>query len=160
MGHVVASVRRAHEAVHLQHEGPCIRSPPKHRDSAEDERAAVAIEKRVVGVTKEACNGEGQLEEDEDEQPTEAAPAASQEPPEIDAAVPPQFICPITQVIMTDPVTTADGHVYERAAIEEWLEEHVTSPITNEDLLHLQEFLEMTNHIYLYQDDLITPRFA
>ena len=28
----------------------------------------------------------------------------------------------------------ADGHSYERAAIEEWLAAHNTSPLTNEEL--------------------------
>lgn len=40
------------------------------------------------------------------------------------------FLCPITQDVMTDPVMTADGHTYEREAIEHWLESHNTSPLT------------------------------
>ena len=32
----------------------------------------------------------------------------------------PAATCPITQDIMTDPVMTADGHTYEREAIEHW----------------------------------------
>ena len=35
---------------------------------------------------------------------------------------------------MRDPVVTADGHTYERAAIERWLRDHGTSPQTNEVL--------------------------
>lgn len=38
--------------------------------------------------------------------------------------------CPITQMPFVDPVVAADGHTYERAAIERWLEEHDTSPMT------------------------------
>eukprot|EP00929_Paragymnodinium_shiwhaense_P021361 TRINITY_DN13949_c0_g1_i2.p1 TRINITY_DN13949_c0_g1~~TRINITY_DN13949_c0_g1_i2.p1 ORF type:complete len:884 (+),score=217.54 TRINITY_DN13949_c0_g1_i2:79-2730(+) len=34
--------------------------------------------------------------------------------------IPWSFCCCITQEIMSDPVTTCDGHVYERAAIQEW----------------------------------------
>lgn len=34
--------------------------------------------------------------------------------------IPPHFICRITQNIMDDPVTAADGLNYERAAIEHW----------------------------------------
>ena len=40
------------------------------------------------------------------------------------------YICPIIQELMRDPVITADGHSYERAAIEEWLRDHNTSPVT------------------------------
>ena len=35
---------------------------------------------------------------------------------------PKNFICPITQAVMVDPVVTADGHTYEREAIEQWFE--------------------------------------
>lgn len=41
------------------------------------------------------------------------------------------FLCPITQDVMEDPVVTADGNSYERAAIEHWLRTHNTSPLTN-----------------------------
>ncbi|KAK9829560.1 hypothetical protein WJX72_006490 [[Myrmecia] bisecta] len=40
--------------------------------------------------------------------------------------------CPITQVVMSDPVIAADGHTYERSAIEEWYSRHDTSPMTND----------------------------
>ena len=43
---------------------------------------------------------------------------------------PTEFLCPITQELMSDPVSTCDGHTYERAAIERWLSRHVTSPLT------------------------------
>jgi hypothetical protein len=46
------------------------------------------------------------------------------------------FLCPITMAIMSDPVVAADGHSYERKAIEEWLESHDTSPCTNDLLLN------------------------
>jgi hypothetical protein len=36
--------------------------------------------------------------------------------------------------VMTDPVVCADGHTYERAAIERWFSTHATSPKTNERL--------------------------
>ena len=31
---------------------------------------------------------------------------------------------------MLEPVSTVDGHTYDRKAIEEWLERHDTSPVT------------------------------
>lgn len=42
--------------------------------------------------------------------------------------------CPLTHQLMANPVRTRDGHMYEREAIEKWLSEHTTSPLTN---LHL-----------------------
>ena len=50
------------------------------------------------------------------------------------AAVPDEYICPITSEIMTDPVTTLDGFTYERAAITEWLRTKDTSPKTGATL--------------------------
>ena len=60
--------------------------------------------------------------------------AAPARPGQAPRQVPSQFICPITHEIMTDPVTTADGHAYERAAIEQWLRDNETSPLTGQTL--------------------------
>ena len=45
-------------------------------------------------------------------------------------APPPSFICPLTLELMTDPVTAADGHSYESAAIKQWLQSSALSPLT------------------------------
>ena len=50
------------------------------------------------------------------------------------AAVPDEYICPITAEIMTDPVSTEDGFTYERAALTEWLRTKDTSPKTGATL--------------------------
>ncbi|HSX19805.1 MAG TPA: U-box domain-containing protein [Gammaproteobacteria bacterium] len=42
--------------------------------------------------------------------------------------------CPITQEIMHDPVVASDGHTYERAAIEKWLQSSKRSPVAGFDL--------------------------
>ena len=45
--------------------------------------------------------------------------------------VPEDFFCPITSMIMTDPVTTVDGQTCERVAIATWLRPgRMTSPNT------------------------------
>ena len=38
---------------------------------------------------------------------------------------------------MVDPVMAADGTTYERRAIQQWLEQHDTSPLTGAKLDHL-----------------------
>jgi hypothetical protein len=48
----------------------------------------------------------------------------------------PAFFCPISCEIMRDPASSADGHTYERALIEDWLRNHDTSPKTGAVLLH------------------------
>ena len=49
----------------------------------------------------------------------------------MDGDPPMEFLCPITHEPMVDPVIAADGHSYERAAIERWLRIKQKSPRTN-----------------------------
>ena len=53
------------------------------------------------------------------------------------------FLCPITQDLMVDPVSLLDGFSYEREAITAWLEEHDTSPSSG---LRLDQKLIIPNH--------------
>ncbi|KAL0041132.1 hypothetical protein WJX77_005804 [Trebouxia sp. C0004] len=48
------------------------------------------------------------------------------------------FCCPLTKVNMQDPVIAADGHTYERQAMEDWLTCHNTSPVTGQNLHSLR----------------------
>jgi hypothetical protein len=45
--------------------------------------------------------------------------------------VPSEFICPISQEIMTDPVLLTSGNCYDRSSIEQWLRTKNTDPLTN-----------------------------
>ena len=47
------------------------------------------------------------------------------------------FLCPLTLEPMQDPVVTCDGQTYERGAIEQWLRQSSTSPLTGQQLPHL-----------------------
>ena len=58
-------------------------------------------------------------------------PMAAAAPP---GGPPSEFVCPITAEIMQDPVSTVDGHTYERAAIERWLRHRKSSPLTGAPL--------------------------
>ena len=42
-----------------------------------------------------------------------------------------ELVCPITFSLPVDPVMAEDGNVYERSAIEDWLEKQRKSPVTN-----------------------------
>ena len=47
----------------------------------------------------------------------------------------PEFlVCPITQEVMDDPVITSDGHTFERSAIEAWLSNNNTNPMTGSEI--------------------------
>ncbi|CAG9320662.1 unnamed protein product [Blepharisma stoltei] len=52
------------------------------------------------------------------------------------ASIPKNYLCPITQEIMEDPVVAADGRTYERAAIMHWFERNDISPVTGKNLKH------------------------
>ncbi|CAF5010581.1 unnamed protein product, partial [Rotaria sp. Silwood1] len=54
------------------------------------------------------------------------------------ADIPASFLCPITHELMIDPVIDPDGNSYERSAINDWLKQHSTSPITRTPL-HLND---------------------
>ncbi|XP_068722638.1 deleted in malignant brain tumors 1 protein-like [Montipora capricornis] len=64
------------------------------------------------------------------------SPLNSQEP-QSNGEVPVEFLCPITNEIMKDPVTASDGYDYERQAIRRWFRTKRTSPVTNEELTDL-----------------------
>ena len=53
-----------------------------------------------------------------------------------DIEIPRNFLCPIAATLMRDPVSAADGHSYERAAITKWLKDNGSSPSTNLPLAH------------------------
>ena len=48
--------------------------------------------------------------------------------------IPSNFVCPITQEIMKDPVSDNEGISYEKEYIEKWLSRNRTSPISRRPL--------------------------
>lgn len=44
--------------------------------------------------------------------------------------------CCALQNMMVDPFVAADGRTYERMAMEAWLQQHDTSPVTGDKLMH------------------------
>ena len=69
--------------------------------------------------------------------------------------IPSEFYCPITQSIMTEPVKTCDGHVYDKSAIEKWFEYKNTSPLTNLHLdnTNLLPYYALCNTINKFKSD-------
>ncbi len=72
-----------------------------------------------------------------------------------ETTIPNEFLCPITQELMRDPVCAADGYTYERRAIEEWLTKKQTSPIMNLSIngtqLYSNKVLKMLINKYIQQ---------
>lgn len=74
------------------------------------------------------------------------------------ADMPPHFLCPFTNMIMTDPVYASDGHAYEREYLRRWIEErrtageHIISPLTHEGIDYtMREATELSAEIRSYQ---------
>ncbi|XP_020605209.1 uncharacterized protein LOC110044027 isoform X4 [Orbicella faveolata] len=65
------------------------------------------------------------------------SPVASVED-QFDEPIPFEFLCPISNKIMKDPVKAADGYNYERRAIRRWFRKKRSSPMTNETLTDLE----------------------
>ena len=66
------------------------------------------------------------------------------------------LLCPITMTRPRDPVLLSDGHVYERGAIDTWLERSRSSPMTREALLD-RPYVSW-NRVELAQARLFPPR--
>ena len=70
------------------------------------------------------------------------------------------FLCPILQDVMTDPVIASDGHSYERSAILQWFGQRmvnghpIKSPLTNEILssAHIIENTTLRKAIESYEE--------
>ncbi|KAL5723952.1 non-specific serine/threonine protein kinase [Ranunculus cassubicifolius] len=59
---------------------------------------------------------------------------ASDSAPFTAPAPPKHFICPLLKKVMEDPCVAADGYTYDRKAIEAWLKDKGTSPVTSHPL--------------------------
>ena len=60
--------------------------------------------------------------------------------------IPIEFMCPISQMIMIDPVKTSDDKTYDRRSIEKWFDIKTTSPLTG---LYLND-ISLTENKELY----------
>ena len=65
-----------------------------------------------------------------------ATPAASATPAAATTIAPPaEFVCPISREVMADPVCSAHGVAFERAAIERWFKRgHTACPLTGQQM--------------------------
>lgn len=90
---------------------------------------------RLFGMHGHAEAGGAQEEEDDsDNDCPPLIPAGEWEaalgPAEPEAGVPSRALCQLTGSLMTDPVQTAEGHTFERAALEDWVQQAGTNPLT------------------------------
>jgi hypothetical protein len=66
------------------------------------------------------------------------------------------IICPISIVIMKNPVITEDGHTYDRSNIEKWFENSAISPMTGKIINKtLISNIALRNVIFEYQKSIL-----
>lgn len=67
--------------------------------------------------------------------------------------IPSMALCQLSGVLMHDPVATPDGHLFERAALEDWTTYHATNPLTGAPLAmeECREAKEIQGYIQGYQ---------
>eukprot|EP00243_Klebsormidium_subtile_P005161 TRINITY_DN2029_c0_g2_i4.p1 TRINITY_DN2029_c0_g2~~TRINITY_DN2029_c0_g2_i4.p1 ORF type:complete len:532 (+),score=101.51 TRINITY_DN2029_c0_g2_i4:178-1773(+) len=87
-----------------------------------DDVLALNQVRREVGIGDEELEGETYLMQIA-ERLVAAEQAGHSDPPK-------RFLCPLTHDLMTDPVILSSGIIYERSAIERWLVNHNTCPVT------------------------------
>jgi len=70
-----------------------------------------------------------------------------------ETGVPVKALCQLGGTLMHDPVSTPDGYLFERAALEDWMSQHATHPLTGAalELAHCQDAIELKTYIQSYQ---------
>ena len=105
--------------------------------AAEEETVAAGEEALAEDVELAAAVAEsGRLEEERLAAGEQGPSLAAEAPAPREEEPPDDYVCSITHEVMSDPVMAADGHAYERTAIERWLATKSTSPLTGGELEH------------------------
>jgi len=98
-------------------------------------RVRTLTEQYRVALTRASQNLDTRVSQSQDatriQNPIIAKSVPIKIPAKLPSDIPKEFICPITTDIMSDPVILTDGQVYDRKAIEKWLERSNKSPMTN-----------------------------
>lgn len=74
------------------------------------------------------------------------------------SSIPTKALCELTGAMMTDPVMTPEGNVYERAALEDWMVVSASNPKTGQPLALEQcsEAKQIQEYIQTYQMQMIS----
>ncbi|KAL0040614.1 hypothetical protein WJX77_012463 [Trebouxia sp. C0004] len=138
ISHIEAYLLNSTQAAVLQTEASASRAAQQLL-ADEDRAAAIAAAKKAK--KKQRQKARNQLTRNELVRKTMGSAASSQggacNDEQHDAAfLQSLFCCPILKAAMVDPVIAADGHTYERVAIEQWLQHGDISPVTGNALAH------------------------
>jgi hypothetical protein len=96
-------------------------------------RTVEAVDIRSHGITHPSEGSDDQSRSQNEAEKVEMKSSGSMPVP------PPNFCCPISMEIMSDPVMVATGHTYDRSCIEKWLTSgHGTCPLSGQRLRHTE----------------------
>ena len=75
-----------------------------------------------------------------------------------EAGVPQKAVCQLSGALMHDPVSTPDGYLFERAAIEDWTSQHGSNPLTGAPLAmdDVMDRLDIANYIQGFQMQMLS----
>jgi hypothetical protein len=99
-------------------------------DSEHDSKFVEQVQQRMKNLSKPKETTEYKLVENKEARHEKHK---QDEIPEI-SSIPDYIICPITNMVMEDPVMDRDGNSFEREAITEWLDKNKISPLTRKPL--------------------------
>ncbi|KAA6429241.1 MAG: vacuolar sorting 23A [Trebouxia sp. A1-2] len=102
-------------------------APAQSQPMLEGDSAAADLAKQNAAALANPVQPEGMKEQ----QPVEASSHNAD-----DKFLQDLFRCPLTKVMMVEPVIAADGHTYEKTAIQHWLQGSSLSPATGDKLPH------------------------
>ncbi|CAE8693924.1 unnamed protein product, partial [Polarella glacialis] len=75
-----------------------------------------------------------------------------------EAGIPSKALCQLSGSMMTDPVSTPDGYLFDRAALEDWTSQHATNPLTGAPLAmdECAERADIQSYIQGYQMQMLS----
>lgn len=108
---------------------------PVMRDTGRQERHQQLYTSADAVLQRGSASLDGSSSDNVDDREEEGMAGPVQKTPKKNSAPPPEYMCPLSLELFADPVSTVDGHVYERVRIEAWLSQNATSPNTGEELV-------------------------
>lgn len=101
----------------------------------------------------EGQDGEEDSEDDDDMPPLIPASTTEELGESNAAGIPQKAICQLSGAMMHDPVSTPDGFLFERAALEDWTNTHGSNPLTGAplDMNEVADRQDIQSYIQDYQ---------
>jgi len=133
----------------------------RHAKQARRRKKLFAMQASHQDDEPEADDEHGDDEESDDEDMPPLIPADGWEShlgAADEAGVPQKAVCQLSGALMHDPVSTPDGYLFERAAIEDWMSQHGSNPLTGAPLAmdDVMDRQDIANYIQGFQMQMLS----